>query len=220
MIPIALQEPLRWINLVTFLHDYMNYHNFLLNMIPITADIFVFFFPVLLVVLYIIWIVKDKKNFKESALWVFWSAILTTVVNVCIQFFFLKARPTSMLLWLSEEETLLHKFLPNSSFPSDHSAMSMWFAMWLLIRWIKNKDKKYVCLWLIFLVFALITGFSRIMVWVHRPTDIIGWFAIGIMVPLALSYDPIFEKVEKILINPLINFQERIFSLFIKNKKK
>lgn len=220
MIPIALQEPLRWINLVTFLHDYMNYHNFLLNMIPITADIFVFFFPVLLVVLYVIWIVKDKKIFKESALWVFWSAILTTVVNVCIQFFFLKARPTSMLLWLSEEETLLHKFLPNSSFPSDHSAMSMWFAMWLLIRWIKNKDKKYVCLWLIFLVFALITGFSRIMVWVHRPTDIIGWFAIGIMVPLALSYDPIFEKVEKIFINPLIKFQERIWSIFSNKKNR
>ena len=140
MFPIALQEPTRWVNLVVQLNDYMKYHDFLLKVVPITADIFVFLFPILLVILYIIWLIKNSDKIKESALRVFRSAIITSVINICIQFFFTKSRPTMMLFW-HEEETMLHKFLPNSSFPSDHSAMSMWFAIWLLIRGIKTKNK-------------------------------------------------------------------------------
>lgn len=204
-----LQEPSRWIDLVVSLNEYMKYHNFLLKVTPITADIFVFLFPILLVALYIIWLIKKNDKIKESALWVFWSAIITSVINICIQFFFTKSRPTMMLFW-HEEETILHKFLPNSSFPSDHAAMSMWFAMWLLIRWIKNKDKKYTRLWIVFLVFSLIMWFSRIMVWVHRPTDILWWFAIWIIIPLILSNSKIYRLLKKILITPLINFQKLI----------
>ena len=213
MFPIALQEPSRWINLVVQLNDYMKYHDFLLKVIPVTADIFVFLFPILLVTIYIIWLIKKSDKIKESALRVFWSAIITSVINICIQFFFTKSRPT-MMLFGHEEETMLHKFLPSSSFPSDHSAMSMWFAMWLLIRWIKTKNKIYTRLWIIFLLFAIITGFSRIMVWVHRPTDILGWFAVWIIIPLILSSNWIYKLLKKILITPIITFQKRIRKLF------
>ncbi len=213
MIPFALQEPLRWIKTVLLLNEYMKYHDFLLSIIPLTADIFVFLFPILLVAIYIIWLIKKNDTIKESALRVFWSAIITSIVNICIQFFFVKFRPT-VLLFGHQEETILHKFLPNSSFPSDHSAMSMWFAMWLLLWWIKNKDKKYTRLWILFLVFAIITGFSRIMVWVHRPTDIIWWFAVWIIVPLILSNDKIYQLLKKIFINPLIMFQKTLRKIF------
>lgn len=210
-----LQEPLRWINLVVSLNEYMKYHNFLLKVIPITADIFVFLFPILLVTLYIIWLCKKSDKIKESALRVFWSAIITSIINICIQFFFTKSRPTMMLFW-HEEETMLHKFLPNSSFPSDHAAMSMWFALGLLIRWIRNKDKTYIRLWILFLIFAIITGVSRIMVWVHRPTDILWWFAVWIIVPLVLSLWPVYNLLKKILIDPLIKFQNWVRWLFSK----
>jgi membrane-associated phospholipid phosphatase len=119
-----------------------------------------------------------------------------------------------MMLFWHEEETMLHKFLPHSSFPSDHSAMSMWFAMWLLIRWIRTKDKKYTRLWIIFLLFAITTWFSRIMVWVHRPTDILWWFAVWIIVPLILSTNRIYKLLKKILITPIISLQKRIRKLF------
>ena len=217
MIPFTLQEPNRWINLIINLNNYMKYHNFLLTIIPITADIFVFFFPILLIILYIIWLQKKDISIKKSALRVFRNAIITTIINVFIQFFFSKPRPTMMLFW-HEEESILHKFLPDSSFPSDHSAMSMWFAMWLIIRWIKTKNKKYTWLWIIFLIFALITWFSRIMIWVHRPTDIIWWFSIWILVPIILSYDKIYKFIEKSLIDPLIKLQKMIRNLFSTNK--
>lgn len=205
-----LQEPTRWINLVTTLNEYMKYHDFLLKVVPITADIFVFLFPILLITIYIIGIVKKNDKTKESALRVFWSAIITAIINICSQFFFDKARPSVLLFGQEETETILHKFLPNSSFPSDHAAMSMWFAMWLLIRWIKQKDKKYTWLWIIFLIFSLTMWFSRIMIWVHRPTDIIWWFLIWIIIPIILSSNWIYKLLKKILINPLIKLQKLI----------
>ena len=205
-----LQEPLRWINLVTTLNEYMKYHDFLLATIPVTADVFVFLFPILLIIIYIIGIIKWNDKIKESALWIFWSAIITSIVNILIQFFFEKLRPSVLLFWNNDAETILHKFLPNSSFPSDHAAMSMWFAMWILIRWIKNKDKKYIWLWIVFLIFSLIMWFSRVMVWVHRPTDIIWGFLIWIIIPLILSRNSIYKLLKKILIDPLIKLQKLI----------
>lgn len=213
MFPIALQEPTRWVDLVITLNDYMKYHDFLLKIIPVTADIFVFLFPILLVTIYIIWLIKKKDKIKESALRIFWSAVITSVINICIQFFFTKSRPTMMLFW-HEEETILHKFLPNSSFPSDHAAMSMWFAIWILIRWLRQKDKNYILIGIIFLIFSLIMWFSRIMVWVHRPTDILWWFAVWIIVPLILSSNWIYKLLKKILITPIISLQKRIRKLF------
>lgn len=216
MLPFALQEPLRWINLITTLNEYMKFHDILLTLVPITADIFVFLFPILLIIIYVVWLMKNNDKIKESALWVFWSAIITSAINVCIQFFFIKSRPSVLLFGNAEEETLLHKFLPNSSFPSDHAAMSMWFWLGLLIRWIRNKDKTYIRLWILFLIFAIITGFSRVMVWVHRPTDILWWFAVWIIVPLILSLWPVYNILKKILIDPLIKFQNWVRWLFSK----
>ena len=207
-----LQEPLWWQSLVMYLNDYMKYHDFLITIVPITADIFVFFFPVLLVVLYIIGMVKKNDNIKESSLWIFWSAIITSVVNVCLQFFFEKARPSVLIFGQLDTETLLHKFLPNSSFPSDHAAMSMWFAIGILLLWIRNKKKIYIWLWVIFLLFSLIMWVSRIMVWVHWPTDIIWGFLIWIIVPIILFSKPVYGLLKKFLIDPLIKLQKKIIN--------
>lgn len=212
MIPFV--EPQRWVNLVLKLNSIMNNSVFLWKVIPVTADIFVFFFPILLVTLYIIWLITKKKSRKESALRVFRCAILTTVVNVCVQFFFDKDRPTVTLLWQEKSETVLHKYLPDSSFPSDHSAMSMWFAMWLLLRWISKKDKKFIRTWIVFLIFSLLMWFSRVMTGVHRPTDVLWWFAIWICIPLFMNLPCVFKFIQKVLINPLIKLQEWIRKLF------
>lgn len=210
---MPLQEPIRWQNLITTLNEYMKYHDFLITLIPITADIFVFLYPFLLIILYIIWLIKNSDYYKECSLRIFWSAIFSSAFNVFLQIFFSKSRPLAVRSWI-EEETFLHQFLPSSSFPSDHAAMSMGLAVWILIRWIEKKDKKITRLWIIFLWFSLIMWFSRIMVWVHRPTDIIAWFSVWIFVPLFLSRDPIYKLLKKILITPLIKLQKNIRKLF------
>lgn len=208
-----MQEPIRWHQLLLFLNDYMKYHDFLLRTIPITADIFVFFYPFLLVIIYIIWLKKNSSYYKESALWIFWSGIFSVAINVFIQFFCSKLRP-NIFLWLDYEktETILHKILPSSSFPSDHSAISMWIALWLLLWWIRNKDKKYIFLWIIFILFALIMWVSRVAITVHWPTDVIAWFIVWIAVPLILFQKNIYKYVQKIFITPLINFQKFLWS--------
>lgn len=211
----TMQEPVWWYNLLLFLNEYMKYHNFLLISIPITADVFVFFYPVLLVILYLVGLFKNKDYYKESALWIFWSWVLSMLFNIVVQFFCDKVRP-NILLWLESEkiETILHKFLPQSSFPSDHAAMSMGIAVWIILWWTRNKDKKFIYIWIVFVLFSLIMWVSRVMVGVHRPTDIIAWSIIWILIPVILFQKNIYKFFKKILIIPLINLQKTIWKLF------
>ena len=211
----TMQEPVWWYNLLLFLNEYMKYHNFLLISIPITADVFVFFYPVLLVILYLVGLFKNKDYYKESALWIFWSWVLSMLFNIVVQFFCDKVRP-NILLWLEYEkiETILHKFLPQSSFPSDHAAMSMGIAVWIILWWTRNKDKKFIYIWIVFVLFSLITWVSRVMAGVHRPTDIIAWSIIWILIPVILFQKNIYKFFKKILIIPLINLQKTIWKLF------
>ncbi len=168
-----------------------------------------------LVILYIVGIIKKWDYYKESALWIFWSGIWSMLFNIFLQFFFYKVRP-NVLLWLDYEkiETVLHKFLPESSFPSDHAAMSFGIAMGSIFWGIRNKDKKFVWIGGIFLIFGLIMWFSRVMIWVHWPTDIIAWFIVWILVPIVLFQKPIYKVLKKILINPIINLQKWVWKLF------
>lgn len=211
----TMQEPVWWYNLLLFLNEYMKYHNFLLISIPITADVFVFFYPVLLVILYLVGLFKNKDYYKESALWIFWSWVLSMLFNIVVQFFCDKVRP-NILLWLEYEkiETILHKFLPQSSFPSDHAAMSMGIAVWIILWWTRNKDKKFIYMWIVFVLFSLIMWVSRVMIGVHRPTDIIAWSIIWILIPVILFQKNIYKFFKKILIIPLINLQKTIWKLF------
>jgi undecaprenyl-diphosphatase len=137
-----------------------------------------------------------KKNiyYRIAALYIWIGVAVSFVVNVGIQFFIDKVRP-NVALWLADlkHETILNTFMPSSSFPSDHAAITMSIAMMSLFRGIKNKDKKFLRFGWILIIFSLITWFARVTSGVHRPTDIIAGSLVGILIPLLLMRKPIYR---------------------------
>ena len=68
-------------------------------------------------------------QYKISAIFIFLGTLLAAIVNVGIQFFIDKVRPDIILGVVDlKSPSILHKFLPSASFPSDHAAISMGIA--------------------------------------------------------------------------------------------
>ena len=187
-------EPQWWVNLLKSLFAWMQASIFWSYRIPVLADIFVFTYPVYLLALYVYGMAKKNIYHKIAALYIWIGVAVSFVVNIGIQFFVDKIRP-NVILWLTDlkHETILNTFMPTSSFPSDHAAITMGIAMMSLFRGIKNKDKKFLRFGGILIIFSLITGFARVTSWVHWPTDIIAGSIVGTLVPLLLMRKPIYK---------------------------
>lgn len=183
------------------LNAWMMSSSALMYWVPKLADIFVFVYPVFLVLLYFWWIrrtdITRKLYYKFSALFIAFSMFLAVAVNIIIQFFVDKARPNIVLGLIDEKtESILHDFLPTSSFPSDHAAISMAIAVATLLVWISKKDRRFIWLSIPLFVFSLIMSFCRITGGIHWPTDIIAWSIIGIFVPLIVVL-PRYARLER-----------------------
>jgi membrane-associated phospholipid phosphatase len=132
---IKLIEPLWSVTISKSLFAWMQASAFLSHWMPILADIFVFTYPVYLVVLYVFGMAiglrrkAEGLKYKIAAIFIFFGTLLTAIVNIVIQFFIDKARP-DVILGVVDLKTpsVLHKFLPTASFPSDHAAISMGIA--------------------------------------------------------------------------------------------
>ncbi len=215
---LTLIEPVRGVNLLKWLFAWMQANLFWSYWIPIFADVFVFTYPVYLLGLYGYGMINMVKrwNFdilkrwlyhKIAALYIFVGTLVSVIVNIGIQYFFDKARPHVVLgLMDLKQKTLLHQFLPKSSFPSDHATVSMSIAMMSLFWGIKNKDKTFLRFGGILVIFSLITSFARIASWVHWPTDVIAGSLVGILIPLLLMWNPVYrlgtkvaEKIGKVI---------------------
>ncbi len=194
-----LVEPTRWVNLLKWLFAWMQASIFWSYRIPILADIFVFTYPIYLLGLYICGMVEGRRwkveglQKKIAALYILAGVGISVLVNIGIQYFVDKVRPNIVLGLVDlKQETILHQFMPSSSFPSDHAALTMSIAMMSLFRGIKNKDRKFLRFGGILIIFSLITGFARVTSGVHRPTDIIWWSVVGILVSLLLMRRPLY----------------------------
>jgi len=197
---MPLIEPKRWLEILLALHQSMLSSTTRTSLTPILADVFVFSYPIYLVILYIMWWIKKQISYKIASLWIFANVVITTLINLGIQLLVQKSRP-NIVLWLADQktETILHDYLPSSSFPSDHAAVSMSIAIASLLWWIQKNDKKYTIFGIILIVFSLIMSVSRVATAIHRPTDIIGWLFIWAIIPLILSSKKISSFGEKIL---------------------
>ena len=220
MFKINMVEPRRWYDFLLYLVKLWEEYPRLWNFYPIGADVFVFIYPVFLIALYVYWMIKQKIQQKIEALFIFFSCLFSVIINILSQQFFDKKRPIYEL-WIQDfDETILHNFLPSTSFPSDHAVVTFSIAMWTWLIAHKHKNKK-LSIWAYFLfLIAIITVLCRIWTTVHRTTDILAGTIMWILVPIILIIPASYNFIGKWIFIPIINLEERIIKKIFKNYKK
>lgn len=215
---IIMIEPRWWYEFLLQVVALWKKYPRLANFYPIWADIFVFVYPIFLLILYFYWIIKKHLESKIAALFIFFWCFFSAATNILVQQFFDKQRPIYEL-WMKEfDETMLHQFLPTTSFPSDHAVVTFSIAMATFLIAHKNSNKK-LRIWSYFLfLIAIITVLCRIWTTVHWTTDILAGCIMWILVPVILAIPSFYEKEEKWLFHPIIKFEERILEKLFKVK--
>lgn len=180
---------------MTLLNHFVSQNNPIFYIASFLADFIVLIFPIILIYLTLWGWNKNDWRLQKDALLIFWSSIIAIVINLIIQSFIMKDRPETL-----PGLDLILKHLPTMSFPSDHAAVSMAFSGCFLL--LCNKlGKSYHIIWTILLIGSIVMGICRTAVAVHRPTDILAWWIIG----LCSAYMVYILKNNSI-INELIDF--------------
>lgn len=212
---ISLIEPSWWMDILNWWTDIQTKYEWIANLAPTFADVFVIIYPIFLVWIYLFAMIKKKPQLKQWALYTFFATLIAVLINIWIQTFFYKERPIVALNQVEVEETLLHDMLPTSSFPSDHAVVSMSFAIATLLWWIYNRKKFFIRSGFLLIFVSLIMTLCRIFTLVHWPSDIIAWLWLWILVPFLLMIRPIRYALIRHIINPIIRFEQWfIWTLF------
>ena len=214
-----MQEPKWGYDFLKMLVDLWNKHQWIADFYPIGADIFVFVYPIFLTYWYLRGMITKNKLFKQDALIIFFSCLFSVIVNILSQQFFDKQRPIYELgTVVVDKDTILHQFLPVTSFPSDHAVVTFSIAMatLLLALRLNNKNLK---IWSGFLfVFAVITGLCRIGTTVHRTTDILAGVVVGLLTPIVLFLPKPMDLLTRFVLDPIIRFETRLMNKLFKRK--
>lgn len=190
------------------MNDRVVKHDILVRLVPFTADIFVFTYPVYLCALYVRGIGKKKGYFKYAALYIFFSAISAAVINMIIQYITDKSRPET---YIDNKAQLILSHLPTDPFPSDHAAVSAAIAMSTLLRGIRYKDTFFLRLSIFFRVACGLMSASRVAVAIHRPTDIVMGVIVGVLSAMILISGNIWKRLKNAVFKKLIALEKRIF---------
>ena len=144
------------------------------------------------VVLLLMWFF-GKEQMKKTVVYSAISGAVGILVNVLISKIYFEARP----FVTHDDIHVLVDHAADASFPSDHTTGAIALAFAIALR-----HKK---LGVIMMLFALLTGFSRIYVGNHYPGDVLAGIIVGILVAWIIS------KM-KWLVNPIANFIISIYN--------
>lgn len=214
-----MQEPKWGYDFLKMLVDLWNKHQWIADFYPIGADIFVFVYPIFLTYWYLRGMITKNKLFKQDALIIFFSCLFSVIVNILSQQFFDKQRPIYELGTVAvDKNTILHQFLPVTSFPSDHAVVTFSIAMATLLLALRSHNKN-LKIWSGFLfVFAVITGLCRIGTTVHRTTDILAGVVVGLLTPIVLFLPKPMDLLTRFVLDPIISFETRLMNKLFKRK--
>lgn len=214
-----MQEPKWGYDFLKMLVDLWNKHQWIADFYPIGADIFVFVYPIFLTYWYLRGMITKNKLFKQDALIIFFSCLFSVIVNILSQQFFDKQRPIYELGTVAvDKDTILHQFLPVTSFPSDHAVVTFSIAMATLLLALRSHNKN-LKIWSGFLfVFAVITGLCRIGTTVHRTTDILAGVVVGLLTPIVLFLPKPMDLLTRFVLDPIISFETRLMNKLFKRK--
>ena len=164
-------------NLFFFLYSFSHQYVFLDKIIIFTAEILPYFVILFAIIFMLVHhdVIRSKKPFvafikrwKEITL-VFFTSVTAWVLAYILKYLFHTPRP---FIVFNNVSTLIKE--TDYAFPSGHATAFMALAMSIFFI---HKKAGYV-----FIAFALLIGLARVMAGVHFPVDIIGGFAIGILV--------------------------------------
>lgn len=117
------------------------------------------------------------KKHRKMGLQLLLSMLCTFIIgNLILKNVFARPRPCD----IDTAVTLLLSRPHGHSFPSGHSINSMVAAVALFLN---NKKIGIPAV-----IIATLIGFSRMYLFVHFPTDVLGGFAIAILVAIAVDY--------------------------------
>ncbi|MDI2131723.1 phosphatase PAP2 family protein [Yinghuangia seranimata] len=154
------------------------------------------------VVLGIAWFRARRRPDNDVAvagvLWAPLAALIAELANMPLRDLVDRPRP----FVTHADITVLVEGKDDPSFASDHALLTMAIAVALLLV-----DRR---LGAVAALIAVLQGFCRLYVGVHYPTDVLGGFALGALVALALSplalrgLIPVVRKAEGTVLRPLV----------------
>jgi len=157
------------------------------ELVKLLADFWVIFVALLLVWLWFFGVYKKKDLPKQKALWIFYSIAFSFLIYVILNLGLpLRPRPETV----SAIRPLVDH-LPDNSFPSWHAI----FAGATILASFLFCWKKWI-IWSLVVVLSLML-ISRIIAWIHYPSDIFVWLIIwfaGSFVIFKLKDKEVFTK--------------------------
>ena len=126
-------------------------------------------FMATLVCMYLYGFHKESKALRRTAIDIVTMTVIDMLLSFVIGYLYPEARP-----FVGHNVNQLIQHAPNSSFPSNHALGTMAIALGLIAPY-RTCGIVFVCL-------AMLVGISRVYVGVHYPIDILGGFALALLI--------------------------------------